>query len=308
MTPAIQTTRLTKAYGRQRALDSVDLAVEEGSVFGFLGPNGAGKTTMVRLLTGLARPTSGSVQILGADLAGGNTTRAQIGYLPDVPGFYEWMTGREFLQLAGRLFGIHDALLKSRVGNLLELAGLRDVETKIGGYSRGMKQRLGVAQALINAPRLLLLDEPTSALDPIGRKDVLEMLSSLRGRTTVFFSTHILSDVERVCDTVAILDRGHLVAQAPIHQLKQRYGVHKVIVEVTDNADQLAEDVRAQPWVTSVFRAANGGIEVVVSDLGAAQKQIPVLVAAQGIGLSRLEAGEVQLEEVFIDLVGGENR
>ncbi len=303
---AIQTIGLSKAYGRQRALDSVDLVVEEGSVFGFLGPNGAGKTTMVRLLTGLARPTSGSIQVLGLNVAGENPTRAMIGFLPDVPGFYEWMTGREFLQLAGRLFGIRGALLESRVRNLLELAGLRDVETKIGGYSRGMKQRLGVAQALINAPRLLLLDEPTSALDPIGRKDVLEMLSSLRGRATVFFSTHILSDVERVCDTVAILDRGHLVAQAPIHQLKERYGVHKVIVEVTEGADELAQEIEIQPWATSVARSTNGGIEIAVADVGAAQRQIPVLVAAKGIGLSRLEAGEVQLEEVFVDLVGGQ--
>jgi ABC-2 type transport system ATP-binding protein len=308
VTAAIQTTGLTKAYGRQRALDSVDLSVEEGSVFGFLGPNGAGKTTMVRLLTGLARPTSGSVRILGSEVARGNVARALIGYLPDVPGFYEWMTGREFLQLAGRLFGIDGAVLESRVQNLLELAGLRDVETKIGGYSRGMKQRLGVAQALINAPKLLILDEPTSALDPIGRKDVLEMVSSLRGRATVFFSTHILSDVDRVCDTVAILDRGHLVALAPIHELKQRYGVHKVIVEVTDKADQLAGELGAQPWVTSVARNTNGGIEVTVADVGAAQRQIPVLVAAMGIGLARLEAGEVQLEEVFVDLVGGRRR
>ena len=304
---AIQTIGLSKVYGRQRALDSVDLVVEEGSVFGFLGPNGAGKTTMVRLLTGLARPTSGSVQVLGLNVAGENPTRAMIGYLPDVPGFYEWMTGREFLQLAGRLFGIRGALLESRVRNLLELAGLRDVETKIGGYSRGMKQRLGLAQALINAPRLLLLDEPTSALDPIGRKDVLEMLSSLRGRATVFFSTHILSDVERVCDTVAILNRGHLVAQAPIHQLKERYGVHKVIVEVTERADELAQEIEIQPWATSVARNTNGGIEITVADVGAVQRQIPVLVAAKGIGLSRLEAGEVQFEEVFVDLVGGQH-
>ena len=277
-------------------------------MFGFLGPNGAGKTTMVRLLTGLARPSSGSAQILGSEIAGGNATRAVMGYLPDVPGFYEWMTGREFLQLAGRLFGLPRSVLEGRIESLLELAGLGDIETKIGGYSRGMKQRLGVAQALINAPRLLILDEPTSALDPIGRKEILDMVSSLRGRATVFFSTHILSDVERVCDTVAILDHGHLVVQAPIHQLKQRYGVHKVFVEVTEKADELSREIETQPWVTAVARGANGGIDITVSDVGAAQKQIPAMVAAKGIGLSRLEAGEVQLEEVFVDLVGGEHR
>lgn len=124
----------------------------------------------------------------------------------------------------------------------------------------------------------------------------------------VFFSTHILSDVERVCDTVAILDRGHLVVQSPIRQLKERYGVHKVIVEVTDKAEELAKEIATQPWVTAIVRSANGGIEITVSDVGAAQRQIPALVAARGIGLSRLEAGEVQLEEVFVDLVGGQHR
>src|SRR5665811_1457011 len=259
MKTAIQTTGLTKTFGEKRALDAVNLVVEEGSVFGFLGPNGAGKTTTLRILTGLARPTSGSVQILGRDVASaGNSVRAQIGFLPDVPGFYEWMTADELLRFAGGLFGIGRGVLDERVGMLLDLAGLADVDTKIGGYSRGMKQRLGVAQALVNAPRLLLLDEPTSALDPMGRKDVLDMLMSLRGRTTVFFSTHILADVERVCDTVAILDVGRVVAQAPIDELKARYGQQKVMVEVTDGADELAEEIGRQTWATTVARGSNG--------------------------------------------------
>jgi ABC-2 type transport system ATP-binding protein len=303
---AIRTTGLTKVYGEKRALDSVDLAVEEGSIFGFLGPNGAGKTTTLRILTGLARATDGSVQILGRDVASaGNSMRAEIGVLPDVPGFYEWMTAEEFLRFAGRLFGIGRGVLDDRVGVLLDLAGLTDVDTKIGGYSRGMKQRLGVAQALVNAPKLLLLDEPTSALDPMGRKDVLDMLTSLRGRTTVFFSTHILSDVERVCDTVAILDHGRVVAQAPIDELKARYGQQKVVVEVTGGADELAEQLGHQSWVTAVARGHNGAIEVTVTDVGAAQQQIPAMIASRRLGLSLMEAGEMGLEEVFVELVGG---
>jgi len=306
MSAAIRTTGLTKVYGTKRALDSVDLVVEEGSIFGFLGPNGAGKTTTLRVLTGLARPTSGSVQILGHDVASaGNPVRAQIGVLPDVPGFYEWMTAEEFLRFAGGLFGIGRRVLDERLGVLLDLAGLSDVDTKIGGYSRGMKQRLGVAQALVNAPRLLLLDEPTSALDPMGRKDVLDMLTSLRGRTTVFFSTHILADVERVCDTVAILDRGRVVARAPIDELKARYGQQKVVVEVTGGADELTEQIGRQAWVTSVSRGSNGSIEITVTDVGAAQREIPAMIAAGQVGLSRMEAGEMGLEEVFVELVGG---
>jgi len=309
MSAAIRAAALTKVYGEKSALDAVDLVVEEGSIFGFLGPNGAGKTTMLRLLTGLARPTSGSVQILGHDVASaGNSVRAEIGFLPDVPGFYGWMTAEEFLRFAGRLFGIGRQVLDERLGLLLDLAGLSDVKTKISGYSRGMKQRLGVAQALVNAPRLLLLDEPTSALDPMGRKDVLDMLTSLRGRTTVFFSTHILADVERVCDTVAILDRGHVVTQAPIDELKARYAGQKVVVEVTAGADELAQEIGRQPWATAVVRGSNGAIEITVNDMDIARRQIPAMVAARQTGLARMEAGEMGLEEVFVDLVVGDGR
>ena len=309
MSAAIRAAALTKVYGEKSALDAVDLVVEEGSIFGFLGPNGAGKTTMLRLLTGLARPTSGSVQILGHDVASaGNSVRAEIGFLPDVPGFYGWMTAEEFLRFAGRLFGIGRQVLDERLGLLLDLAGLSDVKTKISGYSRGMKQRLGVAQALVNAPRLLLLDEPTSALDPMGRKDVLDMLTSLRGRTTVFFSTHILADVERVCDTVAILDLGRVVAQAPIDELKARYAGQKVVLEVTAGADELAQEIGRQAWATAVVRGSNGAIEITVNDMDIARRQIPAMVAARQTGLARMEAGEMGLEEVFVDLVGGDGR
>jgi ABC-2 type transport system ATP-binding protein len=308
VTAAIETVGLTKTYGHVRALDGLDLVVDEGSIFGFLGPNGAGKTTTVRLLTGLAHPTTGEVKILGSRVRAGDTVGAGIGYLPDVPGFYDWMTGDEFLRFVGSLFGIAKPQLQSRLEMLLDLAGLTDVKTRIGGYSRGMKQRLGIAQALINAPRLLILDEPTSALDPIGRKEVLEMLASLRGRSTVFFSTHILADVDRVCDTVAILDRGRLVVRAPMADLKTRYGGHKLVLEVTDGADSFAAEIGGHPWAAAVGRAPNGAIEVTVSDMSVAQREIPALVAARGLGLLRFEAGEVQLEEVFVDLVGGNRR
>ena len=306
MSFAIRTIGLTKTYAGHHALDSVDLEVEDGSIFGFLGPNGAGKTTLLRMLTGLARPTSGVVQILGHDVtAVDDSIRARIGFLPDVPGFYDWMTAEEFLRFVGRLFAIDRRTLDERVGMLLGLAGLSDVTTSIGGFSRGMKQRLGVAQALINAPQLLLLDEPTSALDPMGRRDVLDMLTSLRGRTTVFFSTHILADVERVCDTVAILDHGRVVAHGPIQELTARYAERKVIVEVTDAAGELAQDVSREPWATSVLVGPTGALEITVNDMDAARRAIPVLVAGRHTGLCRMDAGELGLEDVFVSLVGG---
>jgi ABC-2 type transport system ATP-binding protein len=309
MSAALQIRHLTKRYGSKLALDHVDLRVEEGSIFGFLGPNGAGKTTTLRILTGLAKPSHGSVRVLGHDVAkASNDVRAEIGFLPDVPGFYEWMTAEEFLRFAGGLFAIERRTLDERVRVLLELAGLTGVTTRIGGYSRGMKQRLGVAQALVNAPKLLMLDEPTSALDPMGRKDVLDMITSLKGRTTVFFSTHILSDVERVCDTVAILDQGRVVVQAPIDELKSRYGASKVVLEVEDGTDALAAEIGAQPWASAVERPENGTIEVTVSDTLAAKRAIPAMVASRGLALTRMEAGEMGLEEVFVELVGGGQR
>jgi ABC-2 type transport system ATP-binding protein len=304
--PAVAIRGLTKAYGATLALDRVDLTVPEGSVFGFLGPNGAGKTTTLRILAGLAHPTAGHAQILGHDVVSAtNQVRALIGYLPDVPGFYKWMTAREFLLFAGSLFAIDAAMLKERVAVLLDLAGLADVSAHIGGYSRGMKQRLGVAQALINAPRLLLLDEPTSALDPIGRKEVLDMIASLGGRTTVFFSTHILSDVERVCDTVAILNRGRVVRQAGIDELRAgREGGHRIVVDV-DDPGALQTALGPASWANQVERQADGSLLVTVNDLAAAQRALPAAVAAAGLSLQRMEVDEVSLEEVFVDLVEG---
>jgi len=300
---AIEIAGLTKVYGETRVLDDVGLAVEEGSVFGFLGPNGAGKTTTLRILTGLARPTSGSAFVFGHP-AGSHEVRVVSGYLPDVPGFYPWMTAPEFLRFAGGLFGIARPLLDERVRVLLDLAGLSGVSTRVGGFSRGMKQRLGVAQALINAPRLLMLDEPTSALDPLGRKEVLDMIGSLGGRTTVFFSTHILADVERVCDTVAVLDQGRVVAHAPIDELRSRYGALRVTIEVDRDTDALEAALAVEPWVTSVARSADGALTLAVTDVDVAQRALPAIVAQRGLALRRLEGGEVSLEEVFVDLVG----
>ena len=300
----IELEGVVKTFGAVRALDEMTLSVPPGSVFGFLGPNGSGKTTTLRLLTGLARPTAGRVSVLGhRPFPASPALLGRLGYLPDVPHFYEWMTGAEFLRFAGRLFGLDHDVLEKRVDALLELAGLRGLPGKIGGYSRGMKQRLGVAQALVNAPELLLLDEPTSALDPLGRKEILDMIAGMRGRATVFFSTHILADVERTCDNVAILDRGRVVAQAPIDELRRRTGRHRVLVGV-DDPPRLATAVAGRPWSTET-EVADGLVRVTVNDLAAAQRDLPAVVAGLGLALTRLETDELSLEEVFVDLVRG---
>jgi ABC-2 type transport system ATP-binding protein len=303
-TPAVELAGVRKVFKGAAALDGLTRSVPEGSVFGFLGPNGAGKTTTLRILAGLARPTSGDARVLGHEAGADGGTRALIGYLPDVPAFYKWMNAAEYLRFSGRLFGLEGARLESRIAALLELADLGRVTTRIGGYSRGMKQRLGIAQALINAPRLLLLDEPTSALDPIGRREVLDMVAALRGRTTVFFSTHILADVERVCDTVAIIDRGRVVEQAAIDELRRRrHGLNRLVIDV-DDPGRLADALVGQPWLRAVAPAESGGLVLSVDDLVAAQRALPHVLAAAGVALERLETNELSLEDVFVGLVG----
>ena len=305
--PAIELRGLTKRFGDTIALDHADLVVRPGTVFGFLGRNGAGKTTALRILSGLARPTAGMAHVLGHDVTSANdAVRARIGFLPDVPGFYPWMTAREYLEFAGRLFGLDKATLDARATALLEMAGLASVTTRVGGFSRGMKQRLGIAQALINAPSLLMLDEPTSALDPIGRREVLEMVASLRGRTTVFFSTHILADVERVCDAVAILERGRVVASAGVAELTARATANRLIVEVEDSvaAAAVAGALAGRAWLKSI-ETDGRALHLAVSDLPSAQREIPAAIAAAGMALRRFEIGETSLEDVFVELVGG---
>jgi len=304
---AIELRGLTKRFGDAVALDGVDLVVRPGVVFGFLGRNGAGKTTALRILSGLARPTAGTAHVLGHDVERAtDAVRARIGFLPDVPGFYPWMTAREYLEFAGRLFGLDPATRDARAAALLEMAGLASVTTRVGGFSRGMKQRLGIAQALINAPSLLMLDEPTSALDPIGRREVLEMVASLRGRTTVFFSTHILADVERVCDAVAILERGRVVASAGVAELTARATANRVIVEVEDSAAAaaVAGALAGRTWLKSI-ETDGRVLHLAVSDLATAQREIPAAIAAGGVALRRFEIGETSLEDVFVELVGG---
>jgi ABC-2 type transport system ATP-binding protein len=308
VTASVSVDDLTKAYPAHTAVDHLTMSVPEGSVFGFLGPNGAGKTTTVRMVLGFARPTSGRVSVLGHDVSASSDDdlarlRRRIGFLPDVPGFYPWMSATDVLRFAGSLVGVQGAMLARRTENLLELAGLTHVRQKVGGFSRGMKQRLGIAQALVGAPDLLVLDEPTSALDPIGRKDVLDMVAALRGRTTVFFSTHILSDVERVCDQVAILDDGHLVTQGSVDELKATYGgSSRYALEVTGDTAALRTALEAEAWVARMVET-DSTLEMTVTDVDLARHRVPIIVAGLATGLVRFEPVETSLEDVFVQLV-----
>ncbi len=308
---AVRAEQLRKIFGKFIALDGLDLNVAEGTIFGFLGPNGAGKTTTIRILTGLAHATHGKAWVLGEEVGRNQPEIAhQVGFLPEEPAFYNWMTPREFLDHTGRIFGLPAALRAERTKELLELAGLEEsAKRRIGGFSRGMRQRLALAQALINRPKLLLLDEPASALDPEGRKEVLDFIDHLRGQCTVFMSTHILADVERVCDTVGIINRGRLVTEAPRDALLKQYAIPAVEVQVDENKlSELAswsESIKTQPWVASV--SIRGPVaRVIVEDIATAKSELLKSFPLAGLIPTRYEVVKPSLEDVFLKLVGQE--
>lgn len=306
---SIRTEGLVKTYGTVHALDGLDLHVEAGSVFGFLGPNGSGKTTTMRILTGLARPTSGQAWVAGVDLAtDGRDLSRLIGYLPEEPAFYPWMTPLEFLDYLGRLYGLHAKIRSARVRELLDVVKLGDSgRRRIAGFSRGMRQRLGLAAALINQPEVLFLDEPASALDPAGRKEVLDLIEGLRGQCTVLMSTHILADVERVCDVIGIMARGKLIVQAPRQELLEQVATPVFEVEAQDvNGLQLwAETGRKLPWVASIDFNGNTA-RLVVKDMALAKRELLPILLQAGLVLNRYEELKPSLEDVFLRLVGGE--
>jgi ABC-2 type transport system ATP-binding protein len=305
---AIHIEGLRKSYGTVQALDGLDLTVEPGTIFGFLGPNGAGKTTAIRILTGLARPSAGRVTVGGMDLpADARQVARRIGYLPEEPAFYSWMTPREFLDHVGRVFGLSAGERAARTAELLDLVDLAgSAKRRIGGFSRGMRQRLGLAQALVNRPEILLLDEAVSALDPGGRKEVLELLERLRGQCTVFMSTHILADVERVCDTIGIIARGRLVTQESREALLARYVIPAFEVEADRGQDgplsSWGETLRGQAWVLSVS-IEDLKARILVHDIETAKRELLPSAVQAGLVLTHYEIVRPSLEEIFLRLV-----
>ncbi len=302
---AIETSGLTKQFGSAKAVDGLDLRVPEGSIYGFLGPNGAGKTTTIKMLTGLSAPTSGSMKICGRDVTFGSIkNRSDIGYLPDVPYFYGWMSAREYLGFSADMFGLNKAVLGNRISELLQLVGLEDNKKRIKGYSRGMKQRLGIAQALISEPKVLFLDEPTSALDPIGRKEIMEVIRKLTGKITVFFSTHILSDVERVCDRVVILDKGKVVSEDSINNLREQYTVNGFLLKVPeDRTNEIFTILKNTGWVKKIEKTEDGDLKAYVKTIEKAEAEIPVILASKGIPLNKFTILEPSLEDIFMKVV-----
>ena len=308
---AIRCENLSKKFGSFQALDGLTLAVDQGIAFGLLGPNGAGKTTALRLFTGLTNPSGGRVWVAGEDVSGRSLQlRSKVGYLPESPAFYGWMTGREFLCFTGELYGLGSAAAKSRAGELLEQVNLTEAaDRRVKGYSRGMQQRLGLAQALVHRPEVLFLDEPASALDPMGRRDMLETMLSLRGQTSVFVSTHILADVERVCDRVAIINRGKTIRTGTIDELRSQQRGSVFELEFEEDPAPMATRLAGAPWVKSMEGHKRGDrrvLRVDVNDFDVAKRELPRVAYECQLTLLRYEIPSASLEDIFMELVGEE--
>jgi ABC-2 type transport system ATP-binding protein len=311
----IQTINLSKSYKTLDALKALDLSVQKNSIFGFLGPNGAGKTTTIKLLLGLTRPTQGGGTVFGHDIIDESVAiRRRVGYLPQDPRFYEYMTARETMEFTARFFfkGPEKEIL-NRVEETLELVGLADkADRPIKTFSGGERQRLGIGQAQVNYPDLLILDEPAASLDPLGRRDVLEVMEHLRKYATVFYSTHILDDVQKVSDTVAILNNGELVSQGSIESLLAGSGGTAYTIGIKGDVKRAETRLLEQPWVAHIQAETHrDGATLVVSvnDRTAAETQLVRLVLAdEDLILTEFRPKTYELEEIFLEIIeGGKN-
>jgi ABC-2 type transport system ATP-binding protein len=289
----VQTEALRKEYGSVVALDDVSLRVERGSVYGLVGPNGAGKSTLLGVVAGLRRATRGSVT-LGPE-------RDRVAVMPDTPTFEPWLTAGEVVDLARHL--VRPDLPATRVDQALAEAGLADVAgRRVGGFSRGMLQRLAIAATIVGEPELLLLDEPSAALDPIGRHEVLELVSRLGRRRTVLFSSHILADVQRVCDTVGVLREGRLLYQGSLDELLTGRVAPAYLVRAREPVEPVLAALRREGWVKAVEDEGHGELRVAVSSVAEAESLLVGALARTGARVVSLEPAAADLESVFLEL------
>ena len=293
----LRITGLHKRFGDKEVLRGLDLSVPEHSIYGFIGKNGSGKTTTMKTVLGLLRADSGEIIVNGEKVVYGQTdTNRYIGYLPDVPEFYSFMTAKEYLRFCGEITGMSRADIEERTRELLTLVGLADETHRIKGFSRGMKQRLGIAQALLSRPKLLVCDEPTSALDPVGRKEILDILLAIKDQTTVLFSTHILSDVERICTDVAFLKDGVVNIGGKLSDIKTRYRSNEYMIETENDSDTVILR-NAFPEAKEIDRN-----KVTFSENKYSASEILGFVADHRISLLKVERLEPSLEDLFMEV------
>lgn len=301
----LRINNVSKSFGTLKVVEDLNFTVEENSIFGFIGKNGAGKTTTMKMILGFVKPTKGEIYVCGEKVLYGNTrTNKYIGYLPDVPEYYGYMTPREYLKLCGEVTAMSSKAINLKSEELLSLVALDGVNRKIGGFSRGMKQRLGIAQALLNEPKLLICDEPTSALDPIGRKEILDILYKLKNKTTIIFSTHILSDVERICDNIGVLDKGKIVMNGNIADIKEKYRSDSILIELNNKEDVyiLQQKLKDYESITNIIIDGKEAI-LHLNNINEMSKEIIKLIANSNISITRYEVLEPSLENLFLEVV-----
>ena len=294
----IKIENLFVKFGDKEVLKGLNLTIHENSVFGFIGRNGAGKTTTMKSILGMLEPDSGVIYVNGDKVVfGGENTNKYIGYLPDVPEFYNYMTAYEFLQFCAEITNMSKDEIKPRIKEILQLVGLENEHHYIKGFSRGMKQRLGIAQALLNKPKVLICDEPTSALDPIGRKQILDILKNISKETTVLFSTHILSDVEKICTDVAVLDEGIIKIHGKIDEIKEQYHKDEFSLELANKIDMELllskfSFIKQKEDNVYSFYAENNNLNDVLE-----------FISANNLSLIKLEKNETSLETLFMEVI-----
>lgn len=288
------------SFGDKKVLNNLSFSVPEHTIFGFVGQNGAGKTTTMKIILGLLKADGGVIKVNGQTVTTGqNKTNRFIGYLPDVPEFYSYMTPREYLHFCGEITSMNIKDINSKTDELLKLCGLSEEKHRIKGFSRGMKQRLGIAQALLNEPKLLICDEPTSALDPVGRKEILDILISAKQKTTVLFSTHILSDVERICDKLAFLHNGEIVKIGTIEEIKNSRKSENYEIE-TEKAEEAHVIVQT---FSENCRMKDNKI-IFKADKAIHSSELLRFICEKKYELRRFEKLEPTLEEMFMEVVG----
>lgn len=296
----LKVTNLKKNFGTKKVVDGLSFEIPEKSIFGFVGQNGAGKTTTMKMILGLLKVDSGEILVDGKRVVYGNTpTNKVIGYLPDVPEFYNYMTPAEYLSFCGEVSGLDEKEIKLRAGELLERVGLAKENKKIKGFSRGMKQRLGIAQALIGKPKLLICDEPTSALDPLGRKELLDILVDSREETTIMFSTHILSDVERICDRIAFLHQGKLALSGAITDIRKMNSKEAYEIVVHNRKDLM----RIKGRFTDAEAVNDYTVKIQSHEADTLQRIMQFLLQ-ESIIVEKIERCEKSLENLFMEVVG----
>ena len=291
-------TNVEKRFGNKQVLKGVSFSVPEHTIYGFVGQNGAGKTTTMKMILGLLTSDKGEIKVNGIPVRyGQNETNRFIGYLPDVPEFYTYMTPREYLRFCGEITGMDVKEIKSRTEELLQLVGLGNEKHRIKGFSRGMKQRLGVAQALLNRPKLLICDEPTSALDPAGRKELLDILVAAKEETTVLFSTHILSDVEHICDELAFLHDGKIALQGTLEDVRKirRDTATEIEVEKAEEANLLLDTFPELEIIGNCSMKLTKPEKI---------PEVLRLLADKNISPVRIERLEPTLEDLFLEVIG----